>query len=254
MSKEDYIPKWLQKRFPDKQDYFTVHTIVPDPLDQEGSRILKKPRKVTGDLWAHKSGCVCEACNNNWMSVIQRQTKSVLEKLLFGQDPFTFSVAEIDQLCMWMAMTAISFDAVRGVPPAISNIDRQFFHRHKMPPHHWQLYIGTYHGKNWQKENRIDLGSLRQGPVQLAMEAITIVLPPLFIHIFTHERLDFEFDYGQLLPSCGLQKTWPTLPSSLHWPTQILDDDTADEISICLTRWLGEKEGHSTYFARVKDE
>jgi hypothetical protein len=99
-SEEHVFPKWLMKRYPQPGVLERQRSID----DTAMSIRSKTPFKLT-------VRCVCQKCNNGWMSVLQTAAKPVIERLL-DNPACTLDLYDGKALTLWAVMSAMVLEAV----------------------------------------------------------------------------------------------------------------------------------------------
>ena len=137
-SEEDAHPKWLM-------DWLKKNMCI-DPTDAHPQRLPILERQVTvgGEVQAYeyegefKVGvmCVCEKCNNGWMSLIQRDHgQRVLTRLL--EEPYPIlETADCRSLALWVVMTSMVLDALNNGPKyrQFAEVERCVFWKDRWNP------------------------------------------------------------------------------------------------------------------------
>jgi len=100
-TKEDVWPQWLTKRFPLSDISY---------MDAElGGRNLSNWRNKSTKLL--QVGCVCEKCNNGWMSRTESKVKPVIESILDNRIKVV-NVTSQAHIAVWAIKTAMTLEAL----------------------------------------------------------------------------------------------------------------------------------------------
>jgi len=103
-SREHVVPRWLQKHLDiENESVEPTLTALPDGTE------LKKRRHPVSQL---KTGGICKACNNGWMSQLESEVQPVLLRFVEGSVETSRLIrAERRVLARWAAKTAYALDA-----------------------------------------------------------------------------------------------------------------------------------------------
>ncbi|HZR30649.1 MAG TPA: hypothetical protein VFA76_02185 [Terriglobales bacterium] len=123
-SKEDAIPRWLQKML----------NISHGQLETLRYKIEREPMIKLRRL-AHRSlqvrsllaGRICRACNTGWMSRLENEAKPLLCRLLISESPYCLTGVEKAILARWAVKTAFVLDIMA-------------IERHIVPPEHFREF------------------------------------------------------------------------------------------------------------------
>jgi hypothetical protein len=144
-SEEDAFPKWLirwlDERYPGPQE--SSDSREP-PLVERVIGLGGEPEVRFGTLKIAIK-CVCEPCNNRWMSVIQNNhAKPVLTRLL-EQRSVTLSLQECRSLALWGVMTSMVLDALNDPKHwRFTDLERCLFWKKRLIPDNTQIWIGKW--------------------------------------------------------------------------------------------------------------
>jgi len=147
-SEEDAHPEWLME--------WLKKNMYIDPNDAHPQRLPILERQVTvgGEVQAYeykgesKVGvmCVCEKCNNGWMSLIQRDHgQRVLTRLL--EEPYPIlETADCRSLALWGVMTSMVLDALNNGPKYrhFAEVERCVFWKTGGIPDNIFIWIGPW--------------------------------------------------------------------------------------------------------------
>ena len=130
VSEEHVFPIWLRNRF---RGYGTLEHKVD--LDSP----IRFKTGVTDLRVTVRS--VCKKCNENWMSVIQNDTKPLIERLL--KDPTSdLDLRECRRLTTWAVMSAMCLET-RNAPPEwrYTQVDHTLFQKRREIPDRTEVWI-----------------------------------------------------------------------------------------------------------------
>jgi hypothetical protein len=103
-SMEDAWPKWL-----------TTHFASDQPATAQFERrgqVLPSWKQLRPELTVR---CVCESCNNGWMSDLENETKPWLEPMLRGERTLLDLTSQA-RLTLWLVKTAMVLEAIDPLP------------------------------------------------------------------------------------------------------------------------------------------
>jgi hypothetical protein len=132
-SEEDAFPKWLIKRYPQ-----------PPAIMERLITVGGESEVRFGTL---KIGvkCVCQPCNNNWMSVIQNNhAKPVITRLL-EEKSLTLDLEDCRSLTQWSVMTSMVLDVINS--PAhwrFTELERCLFWKVREIPKHFYVWVSRW--------------------------------------------------------------------------------------------------------------
>lgn len=105
-------------------------TISPGRLDRPG-RSIDQTMKL-----------VCRACNNGWMSRLQKQAKPILEPVVTGSAPASSLFAHSDLVSRWCAMTDMVFEAMEPAFATSTASERLWLKEKDSAPPNWSIWVG----------------------------------------------------------------------------------------------------------------
>lgn len=172
---------------------------------------------------------VCRSCNNNWLSVLENDCKSVLSDLMAGNDA-RLGEAEQRQVSTWAYKTALMIDlAYAGGVQA--GYHRQF-ELERSVPSSALVWIGGYTGSQAVSASvrPLQRGESAEKPPLAVLTTFTVgrLLVQLFHH-FTVGGVTFD---DQRIGAPYLDQIWPTQPV-FTWPRRRVgfnDREVADLI------------------------
>ncbi len=147
-SEEDAHPKWLIEWLKDN-----MH-IEPNDPNANNPPILERQITVGGEVQAYefkgefKIGvrCLCEDCNNGWMSLIQRDHgQRVITRLLEDQYP-PLELTDCRSLALWGVMTAMVLDHLNPEPKyrQFTEVERCVFWKTQRIPDNIFVWVGLW--------------------------------------------------------------------------------------------------------------
>jgi hypothetical protein len=129
-SKEDAWPLWLVKLLGnDKMGIIE---------DQRGKLKLSSWRAGKYPL---RTGCVCQKCNNGWMSDLENQTKPIIERF-FLEKEVALDPSNQTTLAIWTCKNAMVYEALRYESPwFFTSEERKYFRESFQLPFHASIWI-----------------------------------------------------------------------------------------------------------------
>ena len=150
LSKEHVLPDWLRELFP-RTPYTHTHGVIswvglsPGTITPVTAR-----RRKQGHVSTRKVRVVCRKCNNEWLSSLEKRTKSLLlpiirgEKILLDRDNQLL-------LATWAAKTIMAAEFVDRTKIAIPQADRTSLMRNvSVPSAGWWIWIAGNQGNEWE--------------------------------------------------------------------------------------------------------
>src|SRR6218665_2484031 len=112
LSEEHIYPQWL-KQYIDYDEAYSLHETSVNVKMPGGSVAVVdyEQRYGEGDTRSRGVHCVCNKCNNEWMSVLTDRVKPFLGPMAQGQWPKNLSAEEAHMLAAWAAMFTMSSEA-----------------------------------------------------------------------------------------------------------------------------------------------
>jgi hypothetical protein len=96
-----------------------------------------------GDPHSRKIKCVCQECNNVWMSQLQETAKPFLIPMLTGQKTALYGKGQT-VVSAWITMLVMVAEHLDRDKIAISAAERQWLYIKRRPPSHWRIWIGKH--------------------------------------------------------------------------------------------------------------
>jgi hypothetical protein len=191
-TKEDYWPRWLQKKFPhqrgERSAHFTRGLWRPDREVSKGMLMIRDKLPV-----------VCKACNNEFGSLIQNAAKPAIHQIL-SRGFRSLSIDQLHALAKWAIMFAMTWEFADYATKSISQTSRERFRLNSEIPENFSIWLGRYcgtgfqltqqHLSNWHTHWPIvkespDIGD--KGYLMWTRQLTTIGLGPLFICVYSYE-------------------------------------------------------------------
>ena len=143
-SDEDIFPKWLDKtwQLPHGATHNEIRLLINN---RDRGKVQRLAAKKT------RSKCVCESCNNNWMSQLEAEVRPALAPLING---YQRMITQGEQLAIarWAALKAACYDAnPRFSDPVVSDKARQTIRGTRnyevhtgSVPDRWAVWLACY--------------------------------------------------------------------------------------------------------------
>jgi len=90
--------------------------------------------------------CVCETCNNQWMSDIEAAAMPTLTEMIDGH-AVTLDQSQQEAIAKWLGLKALVSQYLRSDKPPLIDVWVSNFYAAKRPPNTWQIRIGRYEGQ-----------------------------------------------------------------------------------------------------------
>jgi hypothetical protein len=151
LSREHIYPRWMRDHFPpnDRTEHLVSMTLFnSDSPTRRASRTV-----LQGDHRGRRIRCVCEACNNGWMSRLQSRAKPVLEPLVLGEYAQIESPAKI-VLAAWATMFAAVWEYTHPPTIAITQNQRRALMNDMLPGELFGVWIAPFAGEPLKTNHR----------------------------------------------------------------------------------------------------
>lgn len=198
-----------------------------------------------------KIRCVCDTCNNGWMSKLEGACKPLLGCLIRGLH-VPLDHAQQSQVANWAIKTAMMQDAVRPKTMFYRKEECENFRRALATPERTLVWLGRYFGNALSLDGvdvRIDLSEEVTGVAKGTATTIVVghvALQVLSFHVVpehshraidvTPRTKDWENFLFRILPSSS-PFTWP--------PRREFTDSGPSSIVHLMNRWrIGKKKRH----------
>ncbi len=246
LTREHIWANWFRAYLPRTLPFYHSGRIV---LNEDNTQ-THSSKKIAGDPKSRKLRIVCNKCNNDWMSELQRATKPILIKLLHRQQ---ISLTELRQrqLATWVAMTVICAEYLQPASVSIPVTARRWLFTKRTPPDNMRIWIGAFERQNWkadwahnslrisQNEGRYAWTVNPDGTPRPNTQTTTYVAGKLYIHAFTCPFPEILHSSKLTGPvDRALVQIWPIRHSFIAWRFPILSDRQADLLAAHIFRSL----------------
>jgi hypothetical protein len=198
------------------------------------------PSKRSGHPVSRRVRCVCQNCNNGWMSGIVDAAKPVLIPLIRG-NPFRLAAAARSKLAAWIATSVIVSEFENREHVTIPRHHRDWLWTTHTAPPDWKIWLGDYKRGTWLPHwlhHRFSVtGPDERPPAKgeegpLNTQTTTYVVGQLYVHVISSAvsggALDWQF---QGRDRAILRPIWPDSPYGFAWPPPTMNDRDADRIA-----------------------
>lgn len=221
-SKEDVLPVWIQKKMTGKKKLVVNGFSGERPVIEQGL----KP--------SVKTGCVCGACNSDWLSRLEDETRKILGPLMEGinlmlDDSNKFLIAK---WAVKTAMTMASLDCGKRGPFYTRDECLQFRRSFRFPAF-TNVWIGQYRGaadggvfgiEGWDKNPK--------HPEVTHFYITTLILGKVILQIFsvhTRKNISARRFSGQMYDGPWDQSLIALVPGgSAFWPPPLSFSDAGE--------------------------
>ncbi len=248
-TKEHVWGKWLRPYIPydiPKYDSALFNQDVGMPDSQTLQVKIKggDPRNLTVK-------CVCEVCNNGWMSRLQASVRDIVTPMALGYKR-SLSADDLMILAKWSTMVSMTSDYAHPETVSVSRREREFFHRYNCPPPTFRIFASRLPLGQWKPtwvrycmELSDDSGAAQETDSGSPnTQASTHVIGELFLHIISCPSYRVVHDWNGISLSSGSPfiQVWPPSVSSVHWPlVNTITGDMADMIAGAFAASFGLK-------------
>jgi hypothetical protein len=217
-SKEDAWPLWLVKLLGNDKTGII-----------EGQRGKLKPSNWRAGKYPLRTGCVCQKCNNGWMSDLENRTKPILERF-FLEKEVALAPSEQTTLATWICKSAIVYEALRYESPCFfTSEERKSFRESFQLPIYTSIWIAKsveFTGLFCSAHDLI--GITPETNKQVKSYVTTMCFGPLTIQIFNGilEKSNYEnlTLIGDFQPGPWEKITiqiWPVVLNKVLWPNEV---------------------------------
>ena len=198
VSREHIFPAWLQKIIDPIHKSYSVHMVEFAAIDSETNErqsVWKNGRlQRPGDILTQKLRCVCQKCNNEWMSQLQMAAMEPLTKVVDGSWQ-SLTSAEARILASWLTMFVMVYETADSFTAASDETDRRHFWRTRVPPLGWAMFVGSFEGTHYNPAVYHWGIRLLDGPSahfseQCNTQGTTVAIGKAIFHIFSSRVLD----------------------------------------------------------------
>lgn len=216
----------------------TAHTLAATTHFPD--RVHRAVKTIPGDPRARRLRVVCRPCNNEWMSQLQEQAKSVLLPLIEGSRA-RLRRSHQTTIASWatmFTMVAEQLDPTRAIVP---EADRRAFKQNKVPAETWKVWIGNYERGQWPGHfvhNILPVylpNDVVQSPPELLTKSNTqetaFVVGKLYFYTFSSALPFVVSDWTPDAERGRLFQVFPSEQAVIRWPPPALNDGQADRIA-----------------------
>jgi hypothetical protein len=138
LSKEHIWAKWLRQHISFDDE---THRSMTVTVNRDGREESEKKRG--GDLRRRGVKCVCQPCNNGWMSGLQTQVKATVLNLISDT---SFVLEKSDQLSLsgWVATSVIVAEYLDKSRITIAEHDREWLFQTRVAPLTWGIWLAKH--------------------------------------------------------------------------------------------------------------
>lgn len=138
VSKEHFWPQWMHPLLPAGEKF----TVGFDRF-KDGEWESERLREMQGPPMNKTIQCVCEPCNNGWMSEMEKEVRPVLERLM-RMETFTITDEERAALVRYFVMKAMVADRNVSETAVFTETQNRAFYLGRSIPSKIRLGIGRY--------------------------------------------------------------------------------------------------------------
>jgi hypothetical protein len=241
LTKEHIFPDWLRQFFPRSPTDTHTHGLT----SWKGLEPVTARTKKQGQAGSRRVKVVCQECNNEWLSGLEKRAKPLLIMLIRGM-PFTLNADAQRLLAVWAAKTVMTAEFVDPTKVAIPAVERASLMRDLAPPQRgWWIWIAGSQGIEWLTGINHFSGRLNRTPIDLEtpdvvnLQSTTIGLGRLLIHVASTVVPDQSFAL-QNPDTADLRPIWPQPTAPIVWPrNRLLTDEDIDFIARTIPRAMG---------------
>ena len=198
--------------------------------------------KKQGQAGSRRVKVVCQKCNNEWLSGLEKRTKPLLLMLIHGM-PFTLGRDAQITLATWVAKTVMAAEFVDPTKVAVPPEDRASLMRNLIPPERgWWIWMAGSQGVEWLTGIHHFSARMNVTPVDLEtpdivnLQSTTIGIGRLLIHAISTSVPGHSFALSNPDRS-DLRPIWPHPTDPIGWPRlRLLTDNDINVITTNLPR------------------
>ena len=239
MSEEDLFPMWAGRVMRDLASEKLDVIYSSRQLDADGGTVRHEhQRRQTYS--AVKLQGVCEGCNNQWMSDIERAAKPLVERMI-RDGRVGLSVYDIGLISRWLTLKTLVADLIPHDAPTFAPEDYHAFHANQNPPEGFAAALG-----------RIDLKGKQTNyyllqPLTTAIEheglpintphalCFSVSLGPLWAQTYLPNEKTRTYPLGRLRKSSPYWIRLMPDPTVVIWPPAL--SFTVDKLPQSLTEF-----------------
>jgi uncharacterized protein (DUF983 family) len=223
---------WLQNYIPRTMLEHVIGEIAIFPDKKEVTRKLR-----SGDPHSRKIRCVCENCNNEWMSQLQEDAKSFLLPMLTGSQTFLRRKGQ-KTIAAWVAMMVMVAEYVDRDKIAIPSSDRKWLYTRRQPPSHWRIWIVEHAQRSHPlfvhnvlscvTEEEFQRSESKAAAVFNTQTSTICLGKHLLIHIMSSPTVWSILRRWRLPPDIepAMCQIWPIRNSIVAWPQRLAVTDS----------------------------
>jgi hypothetical protein len=217
-SKEDAWPLWLAKHLGNDKTGII-----------EGQRGKLKLNNWRAGKYPLRIGCVCQKCNNGWMSDLENRAKPIIERF-FLENLVALARSDQTTLATWICKSAMVYEALRFESHCFFTSDeRKSFRESFQLPNYTSIWIAKSVDWTGLFCSAHDLsGNTVETNDQVKSYVTTMGFGPLAIQIFSGKLDKSNYEnltlIGDFQPGPWEKVTlqiWPVVLDEVLWPNEI---------------------------------
>lgn len=208
-SREDLFPRWILKRVDTRQ-----------PLSRE---IGDGPSEVTEDREV-RLPCVCQRCNNTWMSGMESTVKKFLGPMI---DDFSLFLDRQNQrnIAEWAVKCAMCIDTVEARPRFFTDAECHVFKRKRTIPDRTRVFAARFTGRSLDL-NGAGFTLIEPGTKELLArgQVFNVMVGHAVLQVLSwRPEPGYEDKDVPILAASGpwdrlTVQVWPIMKKSVNWP------------------------------------
>lgn len=236
LSEEHIFSEWMHPLLEGQHEYNislkTYSNYDHHPSIQHIRRL--KPRQ--GSVLNKRILRICERCNNEWMSGIEKKVQNALTSLINGEKTH-LSAEERQLIATWFCMRTIVLEYDDRETRAATKSDRNFLYQQKSPPPNWFILVSSSETVGWRAKFRhygLSISAVEQKekyPNNNA-QVTTFGIGKIVGQTISYHD-DFASYYVKIYANhVGHKILWPPSDAGFDWPTKsILNDKEVEDFS-----------------------
>jgi hypothetical protein len=232
LTKEHMWADWLKSYIP-RTESAHVEGLTLVHLDRDEETISRR----TGDPHSRRIRCVCQSCNNGWMSRLQETVKPFLVPMLVGNRTNLHRRGQT-VVAAWSAMMVMVSEHIHEEMVATPLSERVYLRERGVVPPCWRIWIGCHsrrdhplftHRATTFVTTKEEMERLRGSPARISNTQISTICigRHILIHVMS-SRVAWSIVRRWKFPpqiSAGLVQIWPIKAGNATWPpSQALTD------------------------------
>lgn len=205
---EDALPLWVSRVL----------------VKRHGKLRLRTPQGMREVMYAKYKVPMGAACNYGWLSVLENDTKTVMEPMIFGPEPGapqsrTLTSGEQQLLATWAVKTALMLD-LGTQPQVIPRFSYEQLRLYRCPLPNTTVFLGANRGDSRAMRvahGGMNLGTVPAGAHDTFMTTITVFRVVFKVIGLIGPRLPEAINYPTALVD-GLHRIWPLPGGDITWP------------------------------------